>query len=203
MKTLLADEGVESIAKVPFDENDTLSSVATKMRENTERIKQGETKMDDFLIHHFSKAPRWFLRLFLSLLRWLDFHGILPKFLMDIIPLYSSVFVSHLGSIGADAPFHHLYEFGTTSIFVTIGKPYDKPYRMGSGGTGWRKAIDLRFTVDERICDGFYLVKSLKVFESFLNNPERLELSPKEYKAYKKNGMRKHDASSSIADASF
>ena len=85
---------------------------------------------------------RWFLRFLVSLIRVADFHGILPKFLIDMLPFYSSIWISNLGSIGADAPFHHLYEIGTTSIFMTIGKIQEQVVHSPAGDET-RKFINL------------------------------------------------------------
>jgi hypothetical protein len=84
-----------------------------------------------------------------------------------------------MGSIGGDAMFHHLYEVGTTSAFCAMGKVYLKPYRdIRTEEVVWKKTIDLNITLDERICDGFYFIKSLELFDTFIDNPELLEISP-------------------------
>lgn len=181
VKLDLSDQAYESIAKVKMTKEDNVDSIAQKMQEQVELIReQEEMKTDDKLISFFSKTPRWFIRLVLASLRWIDFHGWMPKILTDIIPLYSSVFLSHLGSIGGNAPFHHLYEFGTNSLFVTMGKIYDKPFKTKDDGIEWREVMDIVFTVDERICDGYYLIKSLSMLERFFENPVLLEISPDE-----------------------
>lgn len=180
VKIDMNDNSYESVARVKFDGDDNLESITEQMNEQVEKIKSGGEGWDDKLIHFFAGMPRWFLRAMLGSFRWLDFHGIMPKTLIDIIPMYSSMFISHLGSIGGNAAFHHLYEFGTTSIFMTISKVYEKPFKAEDGGIEWRKVIDLNFTIDERIVDGFYLIKSLKLFNQLLENLELLEYSPNE-----------------------
>lgn len=181
VKTALTDEGLESIAKVNFDGDDTLDDVKQKMDYHIDEIKDSEGKEDDRFIGLITRLPRSFLRVLLLIGRVLDFHGLMPKVLRDLIPLYSSVFISHLGSIGGDALFHHLYEFGSTSIFCTIGKIYYKPYRdILTDEVVWKKTIDMNLTIDERICDGYYMIKSLQLFDSYIDNPALLELSPNE-----------------------
>ncbi|HHV41443.1 MAG TPA: 2-oxo acid dehydrogenase subunit E2 [Clostridiaceae bacterium] len=181
VKARMTDDALESIAKVEFNPDDTIYDVAERMKSNTDMIKDGKLKTDDKFIHFVSKLPRSILQFALWIIRLMDFYGIMPKALMDAIPLYSSVYISHIGSVGADAPFHHLYEFGTTSIFITIGRVYEAPYKNKDGELEWRQTVDLKFSIDERICDGFYLIKSMKVFDKFMNNPSLLELSPKEH----------------------
>lgn len=189
VKTDLSDDGLESVAKIQLAEDDNIDSVTENMTETVQSIIDGsEEKWDDKLIRYFSKAPRWLLRSILNVLRWMDFHGILPSFFLDTIPMYSSVFVSHLGSIGGGSLFHHLYEFGTTSVFLTIGKVYEKPIKNRDGSVSWQKSVDLSFTIDERIVDGYYMIKSLNMLDQLLLNPHLLELSPKELKRLRENG---------------
>lgn len=181
VKTTMTDEGIESIAKVNFDGDDSLEKVKDKMDHHISEIKGSEGKEDDKFIGLITKLPRFALRFLIWIGRVLDFHGIMPKSLLELIPLYSSVFISHLGSIGGDALFHHLYEFGTTSVFCTIGKVYLKPYRdIYTEEVVWKKTIDLNLTIDERICDGYYMIKSLELFDSYIDNPALLELTPNE-----------------------
>ncbi|MDO5016511.1 MAG: hypothetical protein Q4E09_05850 [Eubacteriales bacterium] len=181
VKRDLTDEAEESIAKVVLSPEDNIFTVAEKMSRNIEIIqKELEEKKDDKFMSFLQKLPRWTLRSIVSIVRWLDFHGILPAKVQDSIPLYSTVYLSHIGSLGAEAPFHHLYEFGTTSLFITVGKFYDQPRKAKDGSVEWYRAVDLMFTVDERICDGFYLIKSLRLLEDYLINPESMEISPAE-----------------------
>lgn len=171
VKEALSDDAFESVAKVPFEKGDNIYDVSNKMAKHILSIRDGNQKIDDKLIEIFSNAPRILVRLILTLLRFMDFHNIMPAWLRESLPFYSSLFISHLGSIGADAPFHHLYEFGTTSIFMTVGRTYDKPVRGIDGALEWRRVVDIATTVDERICDGYYLIKTLKTFERYLQDP--------------------------------
>ncbi|HHX36639.1 MAG TPA: 2-oxo acid dehydrogenase subunit E2 [Clostridiaceae bacterium] len=174
VKESLSDDSLESVARVPFEADDNIFDVTEKMAKHIEDIQEGGIKADDKMIRTLSNAPRILNRTIGSLLNFLDFHNILPQTLRDILPFYSSLFISHLGSIGADAPFHHLYEFGTTSIFMTIGRSYLKPFRGKDNGVEWRRMVDVAVTIDERICDGYYLIKTLKTFENFVQHPELL-----------------------------
>ncbi len=200
VKKLLTDDGLESVCKVNLNPHDTLDSIADTMTKHIEDIREGILKTDDKLIHFVSHLPRFSLRIAVWFVRLLDFYGLMPKSLMEAIPFYSSIFISHLGSIGASAPFHHLYEFGTTSIFMTIGRTYYAPYRNREGDLEWRKTIDLKFTIDERICDGFYMIKSLKLFDEYMQNPYLLDKSPVEndLKIKKKNRDRKKSRASDM-----
>lgn len=191
VKKSMSDEAEESIARVSFDENDNIFTVTKAMGDIIDSIKNGTAdKWDDKLIAYLSKFPRWLLRFVASILRWADFHGLLPESFMKILPMYSSVYVSHLGSIGGGSFFHHLYEFGNTSIFLTIGKVYEAPVKADDGGVEWHRFVDLNFSIDERICDGYYLVKSIKMLNDLLLVPEFLEYSPAMLKRLSKEERR-------------
>lgn len=171
VKESLNDDAFESVARVPFEKDDNIYDVTEKMAGHIRAIREKEMKLDDKMIAFFSNAPRMLIRLVMLLFRFLDFHNIFPKWLREALPFYSSLFISHLGSIGADAPFHHLYEFGTTSIFMTVGRTYDKPEKGENGETEWKRVVDIAVTIDERICDGYYLIKTLKTFQRYLQDP--------------------------------
>ena len=174
VKRSLTDSAGDSIAKVVLDPSDDILSVAKKVNSHNKELKAGMEKGDDKLMELASWMPRWMIRFLVSLIRVADFHGILPKSIIDILPFYSSIWISNLGSIGADAPFHHLYEIGTTSIFMTIGRIHEKIVRTESGEET-RKYIDLMFTLDERICDGFYLIRSMRLFERYVAKPHLID----------------------------
>lgn len=194
VKSEISDEGTESMARVSFDQDDDLYTITEAMKESIEPLRQDaerpKDKWDDRLIKGVSHFPRWLLRGMASCIRWLDFHGYLPQGITRGMPLYCSVVISHLGSIGGGAPFHHLYEFGTSSIFVTLGKMYDMPCRTANNELEWHRVVDLCFTIDERICDGYYMIKSLKYLDKILQTPELLELSPAKLKSLSKEEIK-------------
>ena len=90
-------------------------------------------------------------------------------------PHYASLFISQLGSIKLDAAYHHLTDWGTNSFFMTIGQKKMRPYHDALGNVTMKSSIDLGFTVDERIADGFYFARCLKLFKKLLEHPELLE----------------------------
>ncbi len=179
VKTSMTDDGIETLARVRLDGDDTLFSLKDKMADSINEVKGTTGNEDVPFIRLVMKLPRFVKRFVVWAALKLDFYGIMPKSLIELIPLYASVFISHMGSIGGDAMFHHLYEVGTTSAFCAMGKVYLKPYRdIRTEEVVWKKTIDLNITLDERICDGFYFIKSLELFDTFIDNPELLEISP-------------------------
>ena len=90
--------------------------------------------------------------LLIGIYRLLDRFNLAPWSLIKMDPFYSSIYIANLGSLGLNAPYHHLYEWGNTSIFLVIGKMFSK--ELWHGGTRVRQRyIELRVTIDERIAD--------------------------------------------------
>ena len=103
--------------------------------------------------------------------RLLDGWNLLPSAMIKPDPLYSSVFLANLGSIGLEAPFHHLYEYGTTPLFAVIGRIHKEQWIDDDGAVDVRDTVIIRWTFDERICDGLYCARSLDLMKGFLAAP--------------------------------
>lgn len=118
------------------------------------------------------RLPGFVLALFVWLARWLDAHNLLPAALIGDDPLYASVFVANLGSVGLDAVYHHLYEWGNCPIFATLGRVREE---TRDGVT--RQLCTVRYTFDERIEDGLYCARALDLLRA------RIEAWPAEAEA--------------------
>lgn len=112
------------------------------------------------------KLPRFLLTFIFFVISRLEYHGLMPEALSKGDPNYSTALLSNLGSIGAGAPYHHLSNYGTCSMMITIGT-YNKEND--------RTILPITFIFDERIADGFYYAKSLKITRYILEHPEELE----------------------------
>jgi len=105
--------------------------------------------------------------------RWLDRHNVLPASFIRPDPMYSSMFVANLGSIHIDNAYHHLYEYGTCSLFGVIGRPYKTAQPDRAGRTVPRDTLQAQWTFDERVNDGFYCVESLDFLRRIVEDPQR------------------------------
>lgn len=123
--------------------------------------------------------PAWLLRSLVRVLRGLDNVGLLPRSLQAISPWHASAFLTNVGSLGIGAVYHHLYEFGTCSFFVAMGKKNRSRSIDEDGEVTSLKTLDLRVVVDERVCDGYYYASTMRYVRRLLGNPEVL-LSPPE-----------------------
>jgi hypothetical protein len=122
--------------------------------------------------------PGPLVRALVALARWLDGWNLLPWWFMKEDPMYSSVFLANLGSAGISDAYHHLYEYGNTSIFGVMGAPQRMPFVEGDGVVV-HEGLRVRWTFDERIHDGYYSARSLAVAQRILEDPER-HLGPPE-----------------------
>ena len=125
-----------------------------------------------------SLVPAFVIRGFIALVRMLDNIGWLPKILEKISPWHSTMFITNVGSLGINSIYHHLYEFGTTSLFVGMGKKLRTKTYDSDGNGSIVKKISLKFTLDERICDGYYYARAMRSFARLMSNPEQLLTPP-------------------------
>ena len=109
-----------------------------------------------------------------GLLKGMDRHNLMPKVIIDASPFHTSLFFTYLKSIKLDYIYHHLYDFGTTGIFVALGKIKKIPV-VEKDAVVIKSCCEVGYTLDERICDGLYFANSLKLVKKYLENPYLLE----------------------------
>lgn len=153
-----------------FDVNGKINEYVSDNREVPE--KNGTEKMIKILLG----APG-VLRVGVGLFRFMDKHGLLPKKVIDMSPFHNSLCISNLASIRTNHIYHHCYEFGTTSVFITLGNLREVPRRKG-GEVVFERCIPLGVVMDERICSGSYFALAFRRMRKYMRNPELLELPP-------------------------
>lgn len=132
----------------------------------------------DKLVNILNIIPNGFILFVVKFLKFLDKHGIMPKAVIKASPFHTSVFLTNVGSLGIDSIYHHIYNFGTTSLFFSMGKK-KKSYIYEDDEIKEEKCITIAFVGDERICDGHYYATSFKQLNKYLKKPELLEKAPK------------------------
>ena len=113
-----------------------------------------------------------------GLFKVLDRYGLLPKSLIQASPFHTSLTISNLASIRTNHIFHHVYEFGTTSLLITLGNMREVPVRKGEE-IAFERSLPMGVVMDERICSGSYFAAVFRRFKQYLTNPELLEGPPK------------------------
>ncbi len=165
----------ETTVKLYFDKNDDIFSVSEKMNNAiAENRKATASNRADKLAAFLLNIPVLPV-LFIWLVRFLDRYGLLPKFIIDISPFHTSMFITNMASIKMNYVYHHIYNFGTTSIFFAMGQKEEK-LKMDKDGNIYKKYVmPLGIVTDERICSGADYAHGLYIMEKYLKNPELLE----------------------------
>lgn len=175
IKKSLSDDGQETTIKLPFTGNENIFEIKEKLDGVINENKDTATTNDtDILATALSFIPTFLLKVAVSFVMFLDKHGMLPKFVIKASPFHTSAFLTNVASLGIDAIYHHLYDFGTTGLFLAMGKK-KKDFIYDDETIKEEKCISLAFVCDERICDGYYFASSVKMFNRYLKKPELLE----------------------------
>lgn len=175
IKKNFSDEGQETTIKLPFDGTENIFEVKEKLDKAIEANKDYSTiNSTDTVAGALSRIPNGLIRKAVKLLSFLDKHGCMPKSIILASPFHTSVFLTNVGSLGIDSIYHHLYNFGTTSMFFAMGKK-KKSYIYDDEDIQEEKCITIAFVGDERICDGYYYSTSFKLLSRYLRKPELLE----------------------------
>lgn len=167
----LCFEGTEGILEIVERINEAIR------RETTARIGENGT---DKLARLLTFIPGPLIRLAVNTLMWMDRRCILPRAIIDVSPFHTSFFITNLKSLGIGHIFHHTYEFGTTGLFLAMGKEKLIPVVRGDRIVQ-EKHMGFGMVTDERFCDGFYFATSLRKMRKLMQNPAQLEL-PLEHK---------------------
>ena len=176
-KRRFSDHAEEALMFFTPKDTDTLDSLSYKIAGQVKETKNSEhsTGGIDATVDAFAKIPRLLLIPIIGIIRCLDFWGVNPKFLTDGDTNYSTVLLTNLGSIKGPAVYHHLNDYGTNSIVAAIGTIHKEELVMPDGSKQIRDVVDLGATLDERIADGFYFVRSLKLVKHIFAHPELLD----------------------------
>ncbi len=169
----------EALAKIDFEPTDTIFQVAEKMdREISSAKKEGEKNGTSNFARNLLRIPI-LPSLVVALARLTDRLGIMPRFINKLSPFHCSFFITNMMSIGLPSIYHHLYNFGTCSVFIAVGKP-DRELTSAGGNISRKLMIPLGFVTDERVCGGADYAQGAHCLLNYLKHPELLELTIEE-----------------------
>ena len=160
--------------KMEFFPEETVGEMADRIYGLLEAGRAGRESTSDREVNTLLRLPGPLLRVVVRAGRWLDAFGWLPRSMTTDDPLYSSAFIANLGSVGLDAAYHHLFEHGTTPIFITMGRSHRAPFVAEDGSVRSREIFVLKYTFDERTEDGFYAARALERLKHLLEHPSEL-----------------------------
>lgn len=175
IKKQFNDVSSEGMAFVYVDKDSTIDTMREDLYKQITHVRSGGSDSTSDAMDFLNKLPRFIVKFFILLMRWCDRHGIVPPSLIASDPYYASVILSNLGSIKLRSGYHHLTNWGTTSIFVVVGEMKQRLFRDKDGNEEYRNSLDLGLTIDERLADGYYYSKSVKILKYLLEHPETLE----------------------------
>jgi hypothetical protein len=160
--------------KLEFPETDTFLEATRRIKAAIGEGRGGAVSTVDKELKLALALPGVVLRAVMAILRFLDRVNLFPAAMIRSDPMFTSAFVANLGSVGLDRTYHHLYEYGTASLFCVIGPPRKVPVVVQPGDqVAVREVVEMRWSFDERIHDGFYCALALKHFARILEDPEK------------------------------
>ena len=183
VKRELSQNALEVCIKPSFEKTDTIFDVYHRVNETMEReVRDSESENGtDMAANILNRLPAWLVRAFVNFIIFMDHRNRLTEFINKLSPFHTSFYITDVGSIGIGPVYHHLYDFGTTSVFIALGKKEWLPLASPDGTVEPKKAVHLRIVVDERICDGQYYAESFRIFRRIMKKPETLETPPTEF----------------------
>lgn len=165
----------ETTVKLFFDETDNIYTITEKMNKAIEENREIDT------VNFTDKLARFFLAFpllptfALWLVKVLDRYGLLPKMIIDASPFHTSMFITNMASIRMNYVYHHIYNFGTTSVFFSMGQHDVKVTVDKDNNIIKKQIIPLGVVIDERICSGAEYARGVKLMFKYMANPELLE----------------------------
>ena len=176
VKRKFEDTSEESLMFLKVKPDMTLDTISRKILGEVHELRENSGKNDiGDMIEIFAKIPHFLLRVIFKILRMLEYCGRMPKAFSDGDTNYATVLLSNLGSIKCGSVYHHLNDYGTNSIVATIGTAHKALVYEDDGMEHVHDVVDMQLTLDERIADGFYFARSLKLVNYLLEHPEELD----------------------------
>jgi hypothetical protein len=171
-KKAFADDAPLSTVKMEFPVDLSFADVVAMTSGNIGSARRGDKRPVDTELKLALVLPSPLLRVLMGFLRWLDGVNLMPAGMIKGDPMYASMFVANLGSIGIGDVYHHLFEYGTISLFSVVGRIEKMVFVDQATATPVvRDGVKICWSFDERINDGFYCASSLKIAQNIVENP--------------------------------
>lgn len=177
MVVLKPGEHDGTMNKMYFKPGDTIFDVQKTLDEYVEQNRAaGETNSTDKMISTLLSVPG-LCRFGVWFFKQLDKFGLMPKSLIDLSPFHCSMTITNLGSIRTNYIYHHVYNFGTTTLIMAMGNAEEVP-KKGKNGVEFVRCIPIGVEMDERICSGSVYAEAFHYMEKFFKDPSLLEVPP-------------------------
>lgn len=180
--TMLKDphnaDGGETVVKIRFDPTDTIYDVRDRMIAQVEANRGVEQKNFVDKLARAVLAVPCVPTLVVGLVRLLDRYGLCPGALLDELPFHTGMFITNNASIGLHHVNHHIYNFGSTSLFFGMGTVERSVVLDSDGKPRLKRMLPIGITADERVCSGAHYAGFFATMSAHLNHPELLEQPP-------------------------
>ena len=177
--TLQPGKTSDTVNKLYFNLDDDIFTVNRKVQEAIERTQQPTSQNAlDKLMASLVRIP-FLVGAAVGVLKFIDKYFTLPFSIINASPFHTSLFITNLASIRTNAIYHHLYEFGTTGIFISMGQPERRIEKNGET-VEEKKIMPLGIVTDERIANGHYYGRCFRELNRYYKNPELLETAPEQ-----------------------
>ncbi|MBO4606130.1 MAG: hypothetical protein J5667_06320 [Bacteroidales bacterium] len=174
VKKGLSAEAPDTTVKLDFTGHESILQVRDMIDEAIAKNSNMDANNGtDKLARLITFTPNIVIGALVGLIKLLDKHGLLPKAVINVSPFHTTCFVTNLKSIKGPSIYHHLYDFGNTGMFFSMGKESMVPVVKGKEIV-IGKRLPLWIVTDERFCDGFYFVSALKQLRILLADPSRM-----------------------------
>ncbi len=180
IKHSLRSDAEETTVKFEFTGRENIFEVAEIIDGVIAKARAEKDNSDtDKLAEILMSMPGIVKKILVKSIKGLDQINMLPKSVIDASPFHTTLFFTYLKSIHTNYIYHHLYDFGTTGLFVALGKTVKMPMVVDDQVVV-KKCCQIGYTMDERICDGLYFAQTFKLLERYIENPQRLEGGPQQ-----------------------
>ena len=170
--------GAETMNKIYLQPEDTIFDVNRRIMEYVDASRDvADKNATDKLINFLVSLPG-LLRVAVNLIKWMDWHNLLPKAIINASPMHNTMVFTNLASIRTNHIHHHVYDFGTTSMLMAAGNPREVPHRTRDGEIVHEKCLPLGLVMDERIASGYYFSQAFRKMKEYFKNPALLEEPP-------------------------
>lgn len=176
MKIDFDDKSEEIMVILPISDYDNLFTISEKVYAKVEKVRNKNDKGTgaNDAIKILAKLPNILRIPIVGLFKYADKIGWLPSFLVEDNLYYSSMILSNIGSLKCGGIYHNVTDFGTCSGLITMGEVKEEIVTVNNK-IEKKYYCEFGITIDERIADGFYFIKSIKLIEYLFNNPKLLE----------------------------
>ena len=171
-------ESPDTVVKVFFYPDATIYDVYNELNRVIEDFRNDPGGDFEDTVKFLSYIPRLIFKGVMASLRFMDYFGMLPRFLTKLSPFHGSFFITSMGSLGIPPVYHHLYDFGNLPVFLSFGAKYRKNILKDDGTVEKQSFVDYTVVTDERICDGYYFASGMKLLRSIVKNPAQLDNPP-------------------------